>query len=242
MGRIGTIVNRKAKQDSKRAGIFTKLTRSIIVAVKEGGPDPEYNAALLSAVEKAKAANMPNDNIERAIKKGSGEGSEEDYFEVSYEGYGPGGVAVLVECLTDNVNRTAGDVRAAFTKARGNLGTSGSASYMFDHVGVLVIDRERSMDEDTVMLEALDAGAEDFTTEEAHFEIYTSVSDFGQVRDALKEQGYRFSLAELSYLPKTLQKVDESDVKDMHRLLDTLEDNDDVQNVYSNWEEADQDS
>lgn len=236
MGRIGTIVNRKAKQDSKRAGIFTKLTRSIVVAVKEGGADPEYNAALQSAIEKAKAANMPNDNIERAIKKASGEGSEEDYFEINYEGYGPGGIAVLVECLTDNVNRTAGDVRAAFTKARGNLGTTGSASYVFDHVGVLVIERDGAIDEDTLMMEALDAGAEDFTAEQEHFEIYTSVTDFGHVRDALKEKGYRFSLSELTYLPKTLQRIEETDTKDMRRLLDTLEDNDDVQNVFSTWD------
>jgi YebC/PmpR family DNA-binding regulatory protein len=237
MGRIGTIVNRKAKQDSKRAGMFTKLTRSIIVAVKEGGPDPEYNASLQNAIDKAKAANMPNDNIERAIKKGSGDGSDEDYFEVSYEGYGPGGVAVLVECLTDNINRTAGDVRAAFTKARGNLGTTGSAGYLFDHLGVLVVEAENSIDEDALMMEALEAGAEDFVAEEGQYEIYTAVSDFAQVRNALVAKGYPLAMAELTYLPKTLQRIDESDIKDMRKLLDTLEDNDDVQNVYSTWED-----
>lgn len=240
MGRIGTIVNRKAKQDSKKAGMFTKLARSLMVAAREGGADPEYNAALWSAIEKAKAANMPNDNIERAIKKGSGEGSEENFFEISYEGYGPGGVAVLVECLTDNVNRTAGDVRSAFTKCRGNLGTTGSASYVFDHVGVLVVAREEGIEEDELMMEALDAGAEDFSSEEEQFEIYTSVSDFGAVRDALKAKNYKLSLAELTYLPKTLSSLAQEDHKDMHKLLDMLEDNDDVQNVFSNWDPAEQ--
>lgn len=239
MGRIGNIVNRKAKQDSKKAGLFTKLGRYIMVAAREGGPDPEYNSALMSAIEKAKAANMPNDNIDRAIKKGAGELGDAQFTEVSYEGYGPGGVAVLVECLTDNVNRTAGDVRSYFTKAGGNLGTHGCVSYLFDHAGVLVIDREEAMDEDEVMMLALDAGAEDFVAEADHFEVYTGISEFGAVRDSLKQKGFHFSMAELRYLPQTSASLsDEKDLKNMQKLLDLLEDNDDVQNVYSNWDMA----
>ncbi len=239
MGRIGNIVNRKAKQDSKRAGLFTKLGRYIMVAAKEGGPDPEYNAALMSAIEKAKAANMPNDNIERAIKKGAGELEGAQFTEIHYEGYGPAGVAVLVECLTDNINRTAGDVRSYFVKAGGNLGSHGSVSYLFDHLGVLVIERDSSMDEDELMMQALDAGAEDFTAEEDHFEIYTSIGEFGEVRDGLKALGYEFAIAELRYLPQTQVSLeDEKDIKDMQRLLDKLEDNDDVQSVFTNWDRA----
>lgn len=237
MGRIGNIVNRKNKQDSKKASMFTKLARSIMVAAREGGGDPEYNAALMSAIEKAKAANMPNDNIDRAIKKGSGELGDAQYQEVSYEGYGPGGVAVLVECLTDNVNRTAGEVRSYFSKGNGNLGTNGCVSYLFDHAGVLVIDRVESMEEDDIMMLALDSGADDFVAEEDHFEIYTSVADFGSVRDALKKEGFVFSMAELRYLPQTTATLaDEKDQKNMQKLLDLLEENDDVQNVYTNWD------
>lgn len=239
MGRIGNIVNRKAKQDSKKAGLFTKLGRYIMVAAREGGPDPEYNAALLSAVEKARAANMPKDNIERAIKKGSGELGGKPFSEIHYEGYGPGGVAVLVECLTDNINRTAGDVRSYFAKLGGNLGSHGSVSYLFDHVGILAIERESSMEEDQLMMEALEAGAEDFVAEDSHFEIYTSVGDFGRVRDQLRSLGYEFTIAELSYLPQTPASLtDEKDMINMEKLLELLEDNDDVQNVYTNWDRA----
>ncbi len=239
MGRIGNIVNRKNRQDSKKASMFTKLGRSIMVAAREGGPDPEYNSALMSAIEKAKAANMPNDNIDRAIKKGSGELGDAQYMEVTYEGYGPGGVAVLVECLTDNVNRTAGEVRSYFSKGNGNLGTNGCVSYLFEHAGVLVIDREETMDEDEVMMLALDAGADDFVAEEDHFEIYTSIEEFGSVRDGLKDAGFTFSMAELRYLPhNTTSLKDEKDLKSMQKLLDLLEDSDDVQNVYTNWDLA----
>ncbi len=237
MGRIGTIVNRKSKQDAKKAKIFTKLGRSIMVAVRDGGSDPEYNAALLSAIEKAKAANMPNDNIDRAIKRGAGELGDAVFTEVTYEGYGPSGLAILVECLTDNINRTAADVRSYFTKGGGNLGTNGCVSYMFDRLGVLVIEREDSMDEEEVMMEAIEAGADDFVTELSHFEIYTDVDSFATVRDTLKSNGYLFSMAELRYVPQTTVKLtDEEDIKNANKLIDLLEDNDDCQNVYTNWE------
>lgn len=238
MGRIHNIEGRKNKQDAKRAGIFTKLGRALMVAAKEGGPDPSYNAALASAIEKAKAANMPNENIDRVIKKAAGEGDSSHYSELIYEGYGPSGVAVLVECLTDNTNRTSGDVRSYFSKNKGNLGTTGCVSYMFDHLGTLVIDRKDGMDEDEVMMLALEAGADDFVAEEGHFEIYTSIESFGQVREALKANGFEFSMAELRYIPQTMTTLTEADdIKAMTKLIDQLEDNDDVQNVYHNWEE-----
>lgn len=239
MGRIGTIINRKGKQDAKKAKEFTKLGRYIMVAAKEGGGDPEYNAALKSAIEKAKAANMPNDNIDRAIKKGAGDGDGAVFTELTYEGYGPGGVAVLVECLTDNTNRTAADVRSYFSKGKGNLGVNGSVSFMFDHKGVLVIDKADGMDDEEVEMAAIEAGAEDISVEEDHYEIYTEISDFAGVRDALKENGYEFSMAELRYLPQTMSTLsDADDIKNMQKLIDLMEDNDDVQNVYHNWEEA----
>lgn len=239
MGRIGNIIQRKSKQDSKKAGLFTKLGRNIMVAAREGGPDPEYNSSLESAIEKAKAANMPNDNIDRAIKKGAGGLEGAEFIQIHYEGYGPSGVALLVECLSDNVNRTAGDIRSYFSKCGGNLGTNGCVSYLFDHAGVLVIDKEDSMEEDEMMMLALEAGAEDFISEEGHFEIYSSVEDLGRVRDQLKNQGFSFSMAELRYLPQNSVRLEkEEDQKNMQKLMDFLEDNDDVQNVYSNWDEA----
>ncbi|MCG8541998.1 MAG: YebC/PmpR family DNA-binding transcriptional regulator [Clostridia bacterium] len=239
MGRIGTIVNRKNKQDAKRAKIFTKLGRYIMVAAREVGSDPEYNAALQTAIEKAKAANMPNDNIDRAIKKGAGELDGINFEEFTYEGYGPGGIAVLVEILTDNKNRAAADVRSYFSKCDGNLGANGCVAFMFDHKGVLVIDRIDTMDEEEIMMEALEAGAEDFVAEDTHFEIYTEIADFGSVRDALQRAGYEFSMAELRYLPQTTSKLtDEDQIKKINKLIDLLEDCDDVQNVYHNWEMA----
>ncbi len=238
MGRIGTIVNRKNKQDAKKAKIFTKLGRYIMVAAREGGSDPEYNASLMSAIEKAKAANMPNENIDRAIKKGSGEMEGAVFTEVVYEGYGPNGMAVLVECLTDNINRTAADVRSYFVKGKGNLGTNGCVSYMFDHLGVLVIEKNDNVDEDNLMMEAIDAGADDFIVEDEHYEIYTSVDNFNSVREELKKIGYSFSMAELRYVPQTFIKLnEEEDKKNARKLIDLLEDNDDCQNVYTNWEE-----
>lgn len=237
MGRIGTIINRKGKQDAKKAKEFTKLGRYIMVAAREGGPDPEYNGALKSAIEKAKAANMPNDNIDRAIKKGAGELDGAVFTELTYEGYGPGGVAVLVECLTDNTNRTAADVRSYFSKGKGNLGTNGCVSFMFDRKGILVIDKKAGLDDEEFEMIAIEAGAEDISVEEDHYEVYTDVSDFAGVRDALSEQGFEFSMAELRYLPQTMAKLtDEEDIKYMNKLIDLLEDNDDIQQVYHNWE------
>lgn len=239
MGRIGTIINKKGKMDAKRAKIFTKLGRYIMVAAREGGGDPDYNAALKSAIEKAKAANMPNDNIDRAIKKGTGDSDGAVFTELTYEGYGPGGVAVLVECLTDNTNRTAADVRSYFVKGNGNLGVNGSVSFMFDHKGVLVIDRTDDMDEETVEMAAIEAGAEDISVEDTHFEIYTEIADFASVRDALAGEGFEFSMAELRYLPQTMTELTkEEDLKSMNKLVDLLEENDDVQQVYHNWAET----
>jgi YebC/PmpR family DNA-binding regulatory protein len=238
VGRIGTIINRKGKQDAKKAKEFTKLGRYIMVAAREGGADAEYNAALKSAIEKAKAANMPNDNIDRAVKKGAGDSDGAVFSELTYEGYGPGGVAVLVECLTDNTNRTAADVRSYFSKGKGNLGTNGCVSFMFDHKGVLVIDKLDAMDDEEMEMTAIEAGAEDFSVEDDHYEIYTEIGDFAEVRETLAGQGFEFSMAELRYLPQTMAKLtDEEDIKFMQKLVDLLEDCDDVQNVYHNWEE-----
>lgn len=231
------IKHRKGKQDAKRAKMFTKLTRAIIVAAREGGADPEYNTALKNAIEKAKAANMPNDNIERAIKKGAGELDGVNYEEITYEGYGPGGIAVLVEVLTDNRNRTASDIRHYFSKFGGNLGSTGCVSFMFDRKGVLIIEKEDGIDEEELMMQAIEAGAEDFITEEEYFEITTSPEDFASVRDSLKEAGYNFTTAEISFIPQNTSKLtDEDDIKNMTKLIDALEDNDDVQNVYHNWD------
>lgn len=237
MGRIGTIINRKGKQDAKKSKIFTKLGRCIMVAARDGGSDPEYNAPLATAIEKAKAQNMPNDNIEKAIKRGAGELEGMVYSELVYEGYGPGGIAFIVECLTDNTNRTASDVRSYFTKVGGSLGKTGGVSYMFDHKGVLVIDKEDSIVSDTVEMDIIEAGAEDFSVEDTHYEIYTELSDFALVRDGLKKKGYKFSMAELRYLPQSMNKLDnEEDIKQINKLIDLFDDNDDVQNVYHNWE------
>ncbi|WP_026893980.1 YebC/PmpR family DNA-binding transcriptional regulator [Clostridiisalibacter paucivorans] len=231
------IKHRKGRQDAKRAKIFTKLARAITVAVKEGGDDPEYNAALAAAVDKAKAENMPNDNIDRAIKKGSGDLDGASFEEISYEGYGPNGVAVMVKCLTDNKNRTAADVRHYFSKHGGNLGATGCVSFMFDRKGILIIDRKENMDEDEMMMQALEAGAEDFEADDEYFEITTTPEDFSAVKDALKGIGYEFSTAEVSFIPQNQTKLDsKEDIKNMTKLIDALEDNDDVQDVYHNWE------
>ncbi|PID80420.1 MAG: YebC/PmpR family DNA-binding transcriptional regulator [Clostridiales bacterium] len=238
MGRIGTIINRKGKQDAKKAKIFTKLGRYITVAAREGGGDPAYNAALATAIDKAKAANMPNDNIDRAIKKGTGEDDGAVYTELTYEGYGPSGIAILVECLTDNTNRTAANVRSYFTKGSGNLGTNGCVSFMFDRKGVLVIDKDDSIDEEALEMTVIESGAEDFVVEAEHYEIYAEVEDFAAVKSALAAENYQFSMAELRYLPQTMTKLtDDADIKNMNKMIDLFEDDDDVQNVYHNWEE-----
>ncbi|WP_352419897.1 YebC/PmpR family DNA-binding transcriptional regulator [Proteiniborus sp.] len=232
-----TIKHKKGKADAQRGKLFTKLARYITVAVKEGGPDPEYNNNLKNAIEKAKEENMPNDNIERAIKKGSGDLDGANFEEITYEGYGPGGVAVFVECLTDNRNRTASDVRHAFDKFGGNLGSTGCVSWMFDRKGLLIVNRDKEVDEDELMLKAIDAGADDFSAEDEYFEIITAPESYEQVKESLKEEGYNFSTSEVTYLPQNETKLEEEkDIKNMVKLIDALEDSDDVQEVFHNWD------
>ena len=239
MGRIGNIINKKGKQDAKRAKIFTKHARAIAVAAKEGGGNPDYNAALKTAIEKAKADNMPNDNIDRAIAKGAGAGANENYETIVYEGYGPGGVAVIVETLTDNKNRTAGNVRYYFDKNGGNLGTSGCVSFMFDKKGQIVIDKEEyEGDADELMMQVLDAGAEDFVEEEDSFEVLTDPDDFSAVRLAMEEAGIPMASAEVTMIPQTyVELTDPKDIANIQKTLDMLDDDDDVQDVYHNWDE-----
>ena len=237
MGRIGNIINKKGKQDSKRAKIFTKHARAIAVAAKEGGGNPDYNAALKTAIDKARADNMPNDNIDRAVAKGAGAGANENYETIVYEGYGPGGVAVIVETLTDNKNRTAGNVRYYFDKNGGNLGTSGCVSFMFDNKGQMLIEANDDVNEEELMDVALEAGAEDFITEEDGYEVVTTPEDFDAVRDELQAKGYEFISASVKLIPQTTTELTtEEHLKFMNRLVDMLEDDDDVQNIYHNWE------
>ena len=229
---------KKGKADAARGKIFTKLGREILIAVKAGGPDPVSNSKLKDVIAKCKAANMPNDTINNSIKKASGEGSDKVYEELTYEGYGPNGVAVYVEANTDNKNRTAADVRHIFDKSGGNLGTSGCVSYMFDKKGVIVIDRSTTtLSEDDMMMMALDAGAEDVKAEDEVFEITTAPSDFSAVRDALEGNGLEFLEASVEMVPQNTVELDEAAAEKMQRLIDNLEDNDDVMNVYSNWAE-----
>ena len=232
-----TIKRKKEKTDNQRAKIFTKIGREIAVVVREGGPDPASNSKLKDVIAKAKATNVPNDNIERIIKKAAGETGGADYEEIVYEGYGPSGVAVIVEALTDNRNRTAGDVRHYFDKYGGNMGQSGCVSFMFSKQGVLVVEAE-DVDEDQLMEAALEAGATDFITDdEGVFEIRTEPNDCGAVREDLEAKGYTFVSAEVEYVPSTYTKLtNEDDIKNMTKMLDMFEDNDDVQNVYHNWE------
>lgn len=235
-----TIKRKKGAIDAKRGKIFTKLGRELMVAVKEGGPDPDSNSKLRDAIAKAKANNMPNDTINRSIKKASGEGGTNEYFEMVYEGYGPSGIAVIVETLTDNKNRTAGDLRHYFDKNGGNLGQNGCVSFMFDRKGVIVIEKSDSVDEDTLMMDALEAGADDFNVEDECYEILTSVESFSSVRETLEKGGYSFAQAEINYIPQTTTVLeDEESVKKMEKLIDMLEENDDVQNVYHTWEMPD---
>ncbi|HJG85556.1 YebC/PmpR family DNA-binding transcriptional regulator [Pseudoflavonifractor capillosus] len=228
----------KGAADAKRSQIFTKIAREMIVAVKTGGSgDPANNSRLATVIAKAKAANMPNDNIKRTIDKALGSGNTDSYENVVYEGYGPCGVAVIVEALTDNRNRTAPFVRHIFDKYGGNLGATGCVSWSFDQKGVIVIERE-DLDEDTVMMDALDAGADDMTADEDCFEITTSPDAFGEVLAKLEEKGYVFASAEVEMVPQNYVKLEsEDDVKNMEKLIDFLEENDDVQNVYHNWEQ-----
>ncbi|MGN1271147.1 MAG: YebC/PmpR family DNA-binding transcriptional regulator [Clostridia bacterium] len=230
------IAAKKGKADAARGKIFTKLGRELLIAVKEGGPEPAGNSKLKAVIAKCKAANMPNDTINNAIKKASA--SNENYEEIVYEGYGPNGVAVIVNASTDNKNRTAADVRHVFDKAGGNLGTSGCVSYMFNKKGVIVIDKTKTnLSEDELMLLALDNGAEDFNVEEECYEIITDPSDFTQVREALEAEEIEFVEAEVQMIPTTYISLDEKASERMQRLIDNLEDLDDVMDVYHNWEE-----
>ena len=228
----------KGAADAKRSQAFTKIAREMIVAVKQGGSgDPANNSRLATVIAKAKAANMPNDNIKRTIDKALGSGNADNYENVVYEGYGPCGVAVIVEALTDNRNRTAPEVRHYFDKYGGNLGATGCVSWSFDRKGVIVIERE-DLDEDTVMMDALDAGADDMKADEDCFEITTSPEAFGDVLAKLEEKGYTFASAGVDMVPQNYVKLEkEEDIKNMEKLIDMLEENDDVQNVYHNWEQ-----
>ncbi|MDD6887816.1 MAG: YebC/PmpR family DNA-binding transcriptional regulator [Candidatus Aphodomorpha sp.] len=230
------IKNKKEKTDAQRGKIFTKIGREIAIAVKEGGgADPANNSKLRDVIAKAKANNMPNDNIMRSIKKAAGEGSAVDYEEITYEGYGPANVAVIVEVLTDNRNRIAAEMRHIFDKSGGNLGASGCVGWMFDKKGLIVIERTALMDEDEVMMTALDAGAEDFNAVDDAFEVYTAPSEFSAVREALEAAGFNFLSAEVRMIPQNTVNVnDAEDIEKFERFLERLDDNDDVQEVYHN--------
>lgn len=237
--KFANIKHKKEKNDAKKGKIFTMLGREIQVAVKVGGPDPAVNGKLRDVIAKCKANNMPNDTIDRSIKKAAGGGEDVEYENVTYEGYGPNGVAVIVEVLTDNRNRAAANVRNAFTKGGGNMGNSGCVSFMFDEKGLIVIDKEEiDMDEEELMMAALDAGAEDFAAEEDSYEITTAPDDFSAVRETLEAAGIPMASAEVTMIPQTYTELtDEEDIKKMNKLLEMLDDDDDVQNTYHNWDE-----
>lgn len=237
MGRIGNIKDRKNKQDSKKASVYTKIARLIAVAVKEGGSDPEYNGVLKAAIDKAKANNMPNDNIDRAIKKAGGESGGQNFESIVYEGYGPSGVAVIVEVLSDNRNRTAGEIRHAFDKYGGNLGTSGCVSYLFERKGQILIEGDEAVEEEALMMEAIDSGAEDFQSETGVYEIITEPEKLMDVKDSLEKLGYSFLEAQEVYIPQTQVTLSEDDQMKMEKLIDMLEDSDDVQEVHHNWDQ-----
>ncbi|HJF32085.1 MAG TPA: YebC/PmpR family DNA-binding transcriptional regulator [Sporosarcina psychrophila] len=233
------IQNRKGAQDAKRGKVFQKMSKEIFVAAKSGGPDADSNASLRLAIEKAKGVNVPNDVIKRAVDKATGAGADENYEEVIYEGYGPGGVAVLVYCLTENRNRTAPNVRVAFSKNGGNLGESGSVVYMFDRKGRLFIERTDRTDEDAVMMAALEAGADDIESTEEGFEIVTQPSDFLMVKEALENEGIDFISAEIEMIPSMYSALSKEDEEQFEKMLEVLEDDEDVQDIYHNAEERD---
>ncbi|MBO4310240.1 MAG: YebC/PmpR family DNA-binding transcriptional regulator [Lachnospiraceae bacterium] len=237
--KFANIKHKKEKNDAAKGKIFTIIGREIAVAVKEGGPDPANNYKLAAVIAKAKANNMPNDTIDRGIKKAAGEGSNVVYEQCTYEGYGPNGIAIIVQCLTDNKNRTASNVRSAFTKGQGNIGTQGCVSYMFDECGQIIIDKEEcDMDADDLMMIALDAGADDFSDEEDSFEIITSPDALPEVIKAMEENKIPMAQAEVTMLPQNYVKLDdETAIKNLQRTLDLLDEDDDVQNVYTNWDE-----
>lgn len=236
-----TIKRKKGANDAQRAKIFTKIAREIIVAVKAGGPDPDNNSSLKDVIAKARSNNMPNDNINRTIKKAAGSTEGDNYESITYEGYGPNGVALIVDTLTDNRNRTAADVRHAFDKFGGNMGQNGCVSFMFDKKGIIIIENEYSeIDEDDITMDALEAGAEDISVENGIIEITTEPNDLGAVREAL-EAKYTLTSAEVSMVPQTMTELtDEAQITQMQKMLDMLEDNDDVQNVYHNWDMPDE--
>jgi YebC/PmpR family DNA-binding regulatory protein len=231
------IKRKKGEADAQRGAIFTKLGREIQVAVKNGGADPEGNSRLKDIIAKAKAANMPNDNIQRSIKKASGANDSDNFEEIVYEGYGPGGVAVMVRTLSDNRNRTAGDIRHIFDKFGGNMGTSGCVSFLFQEKGTIIIERASYEDEETVMMDALDAGAEDFAAEDEVYEITTAPEEFHAVRDGLEKKKYEFVDVSLGPVPVTWTEISDPDLAEkMEKLIDKLEELDDVQEVYHNWD------
>ena len=237
--KFANIKHKKEKNDAAKGKIFTIIGREIAVAVKEGGPDVTNNFKLAAVVAKAKANNMPNDTIERGIKKAAGDVGNVNYEQITYEGYGPNGIAIIVETLTDNKNRTASNVRSAFTKGNGSIGTPGCVSFMFDKKGQIIIAKEEcDLEADDLMMMALDAGAEDFAEEEDSYEVTTAPDDFETVRKALEDAGIKMASAEVSMIPQTyVSLTDENDLKNINKILDLLDDDDDVQEVYHNWEE-----
>ena len=237
--KFANIKHKKEKNDAAKGKIFTIIGREIAVAVKEGGPDPANNSRLRDVIAKAKANNMPNDTIDRGIKKAAGDANSVNYEYVSYEGYGPSGTAIIVDALTDNKNRTASNVKNAFTKGNGNVGTPGCVSFMFDKKGQIVIDKEEyEGDADELMMQVLDAGAEDFVEEEDSFEVLTDPDDFSAVRLAMEEAGIPMASAEVTMIPQTyVELTDAKDIANIQKTLDMLDDDDDVQDVYHNWDE-----
>ena len=228
------IKRRKEAVDSKKAKIYSKLGKEITVVVKQGGPDPSTNAKLRDMIAKAKANNMPNDNINRCIQKAAGDSTATSYEEITYEGYGPAGVAVIVEVMTDNRNRSAADVRCIFDRSGGNLGQTGSVGYMFDKKGIIVIENTASVDEQELMMQVIDAGAEDFISDEEYFEIVTTPQDFTTVREVLEKENYELAEAEIKMVPNMKKELTEEEEEKFNKFLDKLDDNDDVQNVWHN--------
>ena len=237
--KFANIKHKKEKNDAAKGKVFTIIGREIAVAVKEGGPDPDNNSRLRDVIAKAKANNMPNDTIERGIKKAAGDANAVNYETVTYEGYGPNGTAIIVDALTDNKNRTAANVRSAFTKGKGSLGTQGCVSYMFDKKGQIIIDKEEcELDADDLMMMALDAGAEDFNEEDDSFEVLTTPEDFSAVREALEKEEIPMADASVTMIPGTMVELtSEEDIKSIQKTLDLLDEDDDVQEVYTNWDE-----
>ena len=237
--KFANIKHKKEKNDAAKGKIFTRIGREIAVAVKEGGADPNNNSRLRDVIAKAKANNMPNDTIDRSIKKAAGDANAANYEAITYEGYGPSGTAIIVETLTDNKNRTVGNVRNAFTKGGGSVGTSGCVSFMFDKKGQIIIDKEEcDRDVDDLMMLALDAGAEDFSDDEDCYEVLTAPDDFSAVREALEAEGIPMLSADITMIPQTtVELTSEEDIKKMNRILDLLDEDDDVQEVYHNWDE-----